>query len=83
MGLFTLTGARQQAPTLPADEAGGDYFDFLTMQHGRLAIVVGDVAGHGIGPALLMAEARAYLRLLVLNREDVGEILTRANRVIG
>lgn len=74
-----LAGFDIAGVSLPADEAGGDYFDFLTMQHGRLAIVVGDVAGHGIGPALLMAEARAYLRLLVLNREDVGEILTRAN----
>ncbi len=43
---------------------------------------MGDVTGHGIGPALLMAETRAYLRILARNREDVGEILTRANRVL-
>jgi PAS domain S-box-containing protein len=65
--------------SVPAEEAGGDYFDFLPMMHGRIGVVVGDVAGHGVGPALLMAEARAYLRLLVLNRDDVGQILTRAN----
>ncbi|MBI3879951.1 MAG: SpoIIE family protein phosphatase [Verrucomicrobia bacterium] len=65
--------------SLPADEAGGDYFDFLPMPSGKLAVVVGDVAGHGVGPALLMAEARAYLHLLVLSRDDVGVILTRAN----
>jgi len=52
------------------------------MLRGRLGVVVADVTGHGIGPALLMAETRAYLRLLALNREDVGEILTRANRVL-
>jgi sigma-B regulation protein RsbU (phosphoserine phosphatase) len=65
-----------------ADATGGDYFDYLPMLRGRLGVVVADVTGHGIGPALLMAETRAYLRLLALNREDVGEILTRANRVL-
>ena len=65
-----------------ADATGGDYFDYVPMLHGRLGVVVADVTGHGIGPALLMAETRAYLRLLALNREDVGEILTRANRVL-
>jgi len=48
----------------------------------RLGIVVGDVTGHGVGPALLMAETRAYLRVLAGRREDVGEILTRANRIL-
>ena len=52
------------------------------MQDGALAIVVGDVTGHGIGPALLMAETRAYLRILALYQNDIGDILTRANRVL-
>src|SRR6266581_158591 len=41
-----------------------------------------DVTGHGMGPALLMAETRAYLRTLAMNATDVGEIVTRANRVL-
>ena len=65
-----------------AEATGGDYFDYLPMLRDRLGVVVGDVTGHGIGPALLMAETRAYLRILARNREDVGEILTRANRVL-
>ena len=65
-----------------AEATGGDYFDYLPMLRNRLGVVVGDVTGHGIGPALLMAETRAYLRILARNREDVGEILTRANRVL-
>jgi serine phosphatase RsbU (regulator of sigma subunit) len=65
-----------------AEATGGDYFDYLTMVHDRLGVAVGDVTGHGIGPALLMAETRAYLRILARNRGDVGEILTRANRVL-
>src|SRR5947208_14350716 len=52
------------------------------MLNDRLGIVVGDVTGHGVGPALLMAETRAYLRILAGRREDVGEILTRANSVL-
>jgi PAS domain S-box-containing protein len=65
-----------------AEATGGDYFDYLTMLRERVGVAVGDVTGHGIGPALLMAETRAYLRILALNREDVGEILTRANHVL-
>jgi sigma-B regulation protein RsbU (phosphoserine phosphatase) len=66
----------------PAEATGGDYFDYLPMLHDRLGIVVGDVTGHGVGPALLMAETRAYLRVLAGRREDAGEILTRANGVL-
>jgi sigma-B regulation protein RsbU (phosphoserine phosphatase) len=68
--------------TYSAEATGGDYFDYLPMLNGCLGIVLADVTGHGVGPALLMAETRAYLRLLARNREDVGEILTRANRVL-
>ena len=52
------------------------------MSNGDYGLVVGDVTGHGIGPALLMAETRAYLRILAADLDDVGEILTRANRVL-
>jgi sigma-B regulation protein RsbU (phosphoserine phosphatase) len=74
---FDIAGASH-----PAEATGGDYFDFLPMLSGRLGIVVGDVTGHGVGPALLMAETRAYLRVLAGRREDVGEILTRANGIL-
>jgi phosphoserine phosphatase RsbU/P len=66
----------------PASAAGGDYFDYLPMLLNRRGIVVGDVTGHGIGPALLMAETRAYLRVLAMSHEDPGGILTAANRVL-
>jgi PAS domain S-box-containing protein len=74
---FDIAGA-----SYPAEATGGDYFDYLPMLHDGLGIVVGDVTGHGIGPALLMAETRAYLRVVALNRDDVGEVLTRANLVL-
>ncbi len=77
-----LPGYDIAGASAPAEAAGGDYFDFLPMPNGALGLVVGDVTGHGIGPALLMAETRAYLRIVALNRDLVSEVLTRANRVL-
>ena len=51
--------------TYPAEATGGDYFDYLPMLNGNVGVIVADVTGHGIGPALLMAETRAYLRTLL------------------
>jgi PAS domain S-box-containing protein len=77
LAAFDIAGA-----TYPAEATGGDYFDYLPMLNDRWGIIVADVTGHGVGPALLMAETRAYLRILAGRREDVGEILTRANGVL-
>ena len=77
LGDFDIAGVSD-----PAEETGGDYFDYITMKDGSMALVVGDVTGHGIGPALLMAETRAYLRILALHLDDIGDILTQANRVL-
>jgi PAS domain S-box-containing protein len=74
---FDLAGV-----TYPAEATGGDYFDYLPMMNGNVGVIVADVTGHGIGPALLMAETRAYLRTLAANRDDIGEILTIANRIL-
>ncbi|MFC1533745.1 SpoIIE family protein phosphatase [Thermodesulfobacteriota bacterium] len=43
------------------DETGGDYYDFINIGHNRLAVVVGDVSGHGVSSALFMATARALI----------------------
>src|SRR5829696_1272767 len=77
-----LAGYDIAGVSYPAEETGGDYFDYLPMMNGALGVIVADVTGHGIGPALLMAETRAYLRTLAANREDIGEILTSANRIL-
>lgn len=74
---YDLAGATQ-----PADETGGDYFDYLAMDGGDVGLVVGDVSGHGMGPALIMAETRAYLRVVAINRRDAGQVLTRANQAL-
>src|SRR6185503_18239913 len=81
-GAPQLPGYDIAGVSYPAEATGGDYFDYLPMLNDRLGIILGDVTGHGVGPALLMAETRAYLRVLTGRREDVGEILTRANGVL-
>ncbi len=48
----------------PADETGGDIYDFLDLGEGRWTFMLADATGHGVGPALVVAEARAMLRAL-------------------
>ncbi len=47
----------------PADQTGGDIFDVLVRQDGRLVLLLGDATGHGIGPALSVTQVRAMLRM--------------------
>jgi sigma-B regulation protein RsbU (phosphoserine phosphatase) len=77
-----LQGFDIAGKSFPAEATGGDYFDFLPMLEECIGIVVGDVTGHGVGPALLMAETRAYLRILAKTNSDAGVILTKANKVL-
>ncbi len=68
--------------SIPAEAAGGDYFDYLQLPGGAWGLVMADVSGHGVASALLMAEARAYLRLLARDVGDPGLLLTAANRAL-
>ena len=77
-----LRGLDIAGASLPAAATGGDYFDYIPTQDDGLALVVGDVCGHGFGPALMMAELRAYLRAFLLTRSDLGEVLGLLNRAL-
>ncbi|QDT17947.1 PAS domain-containing protein [Alienimonas californiensis] len=66
----------------PAEEACGDYYDFVLQPDGTLALAVGDVCGHGLGPALVMVEARAFLRAGLAPGRSPAEVLTRMERQI-
>ena len=63
----------------PAELTGGDTFDYLPMRDGSMGFAIGDVTGHGIGPAMLMASTHAHLRSLAQTYTDAGEILAMAN----
>lgn len=67
------------------DETGGDYYDYFELPKlgaNVYAIAVGDVSGHGISSALLMATVRAYLRGRVTHTGSVAEIITDVNRLV-
>jgi serine phosphatase RsbU (regulator of sigma subunit) len=46
----------------PADQTGGDYYDWQPLPEGKILVALADVTGHGIGPALLASVCRAYAR---------------------
>lgn len=77
-----LPGLDIAGASFPAEATGGDYFDYIPTADKCLAVVVGDVCGHGFGPALLMAELRAYLRAFLLTRSDVSEVLRLLNTAL-
>ncbi len=66
----------------PADETGGDYFDIILKSQGNLWLAIGDVSNHGIGPALIMAGTRAYLRAFLDTASNPAEILKKLNNVL-
>ena len=63
----------------PAREVGGDFYDFLELDDGRLGIVVGDATGHGVPAALVMASARSMLRAVAQGSNSPGDTLRRVN----
>jgi len=65
-----------------ADETGGDYFDFINLPDRSVGIAVGDVSGHGMSSALVMAELRAYVRAFSQKSGGIGEILTMTNSAL-
>ena len=68
--------------SLPATEVGGDYYDYFRLSPSKLALVIGDVAGHGMASGLLLSGIRSCLYLLA---EDLGApvgVLDRLNRMV-
>jgi serine phosphatase RsbU (regulator of sigma subunit) len=67
----------------PADDTGGDYFDWMTLDDGTLVATLGDVTGHGIGPALLAAVCRAYARANLTAERDLSTAFGHINLALG
>jgi sigma-B regulation protein RsbU (phosphoserine phosphatase) len=62
------------------DETGGDYYDFLQIGDDKLVVVVGDVSGHGVSSALLMATARALVMLRSSMPGPAASIINDVNK---
>jgi sigma-B regulation protein RsbU (phosphoserine phosphatase) len=65
--------------TLPASVTGGDCYDLWKLPDGRMGILVADASGHGIGPALVVSQARTLVRALSDLMSDPHEILAQVN----
>jgi serine phosphatase RsbU (regulator of sigma subunit)/anti-sigma regulatory factor (Ser/Thr protein kinase) len=63
--------------------AGGDFYDAFELADGRLAMVLGDVAGHDVRAAALMGQVRAALRALALTDPSPGTVLAGLDRLVG
>jgi anti-anti-sigma factor len=62
--------------------AGGDWFDAVPLPGGSVALVAGDVAGHGVPSSVMMSQLRAALAALVLDGYDVAQVLARLDRFV-
>jgi len=76
-GLAEVTGV-----SIPAREVGGDFFNYFPLPDGRLALLVGDVSGKGVGAALLMANIQATLRTRLEMASDLAAVADAVDRDI-
>jgi len=67
---------------LPADQVGGDYFDYFYRNEDHLDMIIADVSGHSIGPALFMVETRSAIRTQANGSGTPAETLTILNNFL-
>lgn len=81
---YAVDGMTIDGVSLYCDETGGDYYDILNFSDDekRVAVVVGDVVGHGIGAALLMSSVRAFLRCRVELPGSITDIISDVNNLL-
>ncbi|MEM7052266.1 MAG: PP2C family protein-serine/threonine phosphatase [Acidobacteriota bacterium] len=77
-----LNGVELAHAYLPATEVGGDFYDVLALEDGRLALAVGDVAGHGVSSGLVMSMARSALSVQVTFDPEVESVFRTMNRMV-
>ena len=68
--------------SLPAEQVGGDYHDFIELPSGELGIVVGDVSGKGMPAALLMASVQASLRAYAETSHSPKRTISQVNNLL-
>jgi len=77
--LPVIEGVDLTAISTPAFEVGGDYYDFVQLDHSRLGIVVGDVSGKGVSAAFYMAQLKGIFQSLSKTCGSPKEFLVNAN----
>ena len=74
---FEIAGWNQ-----PADETGGDYYDWQTLPDGRTLVTLADVTGHGLGAALVSVACRTAARAILPEASDLGSGMQRTNNLL-
>ncbi len=80
-GCPRLDGFEVAAESRPCQEVGGDYYDFISLEGGRLALAVADVSGKGTPASILMASVHASLQALA-GTAPPGVVIERVNRFL-
>jgi len=78
-----IAGLEVAGKSIYCDETGGDYYDFIEIKgnaNEKVGVVVGDVAGHGISSALLMATVRSALRQRLASPGSIEQVIADVNR---
>ncbi|MEP7027012.1 MAG: SpoIIE family protein phosphatase [Candidatus Eisenbacteria bacterium] len=79
-GVLAAPGLEVVGANRPCFEVGGDYFDYFPLKDGRIALAIADVAGKGVGAALLMSNVQAILRAECARGTAVPQVPAQANR---
>lgn len=74
-----LAGYEIAAWSRPAEKTGGDIYDLIRLENHRLALLMADATGHGIGPALSVTRMQSMFRMGLLLGFDVGKVMSRIN----
>ncbi|MEV7395064.1 SpoIIE family protein phosphatase [Streptomyces sp. NPDC091215] len=80
--LPTVSAAARYLPAGRGDEVGGDWYDLIALSSGRVAMVIGDVMGHGITEAATMGRLRTAVRTLADLDMDPDELLSHLNDLV-
>ena len=77
-----VPGCSVYGKTVPASEVGGDYFDFLDLGGGKVAVVIADVAGHGVGAGIIAAMTKSALYLQTAKDPAPSQIMSSLNEAL-
>jgi phosphoserine phosphatase RsbU/P len=77
-----FAGYELAARSVPADEVGGDFYDFYDLGQGTLGLAIGDASGHGLPAALLVRDVVTGLRMGIEKELKVAHVFEKLNRVI-
>ena len=77
-----VPGLEVAALCMPCYEVGGDCYDFIALEEGRLGFSIGDVSGKGVSAALVMSSLQTALRMAAPLTSDLARLMEQLNRLI-